>query len=232
MKSILLGSGLGSFVNQFEIIEHWPYTDFVDFDIPELGGHERVVYKVAYAECEYLILSGKLHYYESQSMEQMTQFYKNLVSSFEIESMLITASSGALSSHIEIGKWYQVGALIMGNGIVMLDKMKSQRGQNIMPKIPDLNTAVYSYQSGPSLGSLAEYKMLYEYGSELVGMSILPEWQILNQIGIDAIGVSIPVCNYAPLDVIVEPSHEEVMITAAQSIPELVRIFKDYIKTD
>jgi purine-nucleoside phosphorylase len=88
---------------------------------------------------------------------------------------------------------------------------------------------VYAYHQGPSLGSLAEYKMLNLLGADLVGMSMLPEYCYLKSVGIQAHFLSIPVCNYYPFEEAAEPSYEEVLKISSASVPVLVEFIKSYL---
>ena len=230
MQAILLGSGLGQLVDHFQIVDQWSYSDFTDYKIQQLDGHERIVYKAAFAECECMILSGKLHAYESYSHEQLLRFYESVCGKFGIDSMVVTASSGALTKEAKVGHWYQVNGIINASGIRVggrqnqLSKSTTEFGA--------LKSLIYGFQSGPNLGSLAEYNMLYWLGAQLVGMSLLPEYHVLKELLIETTLLSLPVCNYAPLNELIEPTHQEVINVANKAVIDLARIYKTHVKSN
>lgn len=88
------------------------------------------------------------------------------------------------------------------------------------------NLGTYGFQQGPQLGTAAEYKMLYNMGATLVGMSTAQECLYLNQQNISNLAFSVPVCQYHPFINLLEPSHEQVLEASSLAIPELLNIIK------
>jgi len=219
MIAIVLGSGMSRLVDFVTLDKFISYDSFVDFDIIKLEGHDRIVYEAKINDAPIIILSGKLHFYEGYSYEQCIAPLKYVSENYQITNWIITSASGALSSKAKVGVWQKISSTITLENISGL----SSSIQCISPK--ETEGLIYAYQKGPALGTVAEYKMLFQFGADLVGMSMLPESMYLKSMDTIPLLYSLPVCSYYPISYnISEPSHEQVIEVANQAISKLVTI--------
>jgi len=233
MLAIVLGSGLHCFSDYFEIVARIAFESVLSLPFENLEGHEREFILCRYRTENFVIISGKFHYYEGHSFEELIAPLKYAITEFGVDEIIVTSASGGLSKRIKIGKWTYLDQIVCIPEIDMNVKgsandyvTEGRNGDTFFDAFP---SRVYAYHQGPSLGSLAEYKMLNLLGADLVGMSMLPEYCYLKSMGIQAHFLSIPVCNYYPFEAAKEPSFEEVLRISSIAVPTLADIFKRFI---
>ena len=226
MIAIVLGSGMSSLIDFIAVDKSIAYDSFIDFDIIALKGHDRIVYEAKINGAPIIILSGKLHLYEGYSYEQSIAPLKYVSEKYHITNWIITSTSGALNSKVKVGLWQKVSSVVTIENIRGLFTST----KCISPIVTEAIT--YAYQKGPALGTAAEYKMLFQFGADLVGMSMLPELIYLKSIDVNPLLYSLPVCSYHPLGYdIPEPSHEQVIEVANQAVSKLVAILASLTTT-
>ena len=237
MIAIVLGSGLGKFSEYFDQIKSEPFEDFFDVDFETMEGHERSFIWCTYKDVKFLIISGKLHYYEGFSLRESTLPLQYAINKLGVDKFIITSASGGLSEKIKIGEWtsvYQIGAVpqLFNNKRKQYDLAEFNHCLKITGRLfSNLSPVRYAFQQGPSTGSAAEYKMLSKLGADLVGMSMLPESSYLKSLNVDVHFLSVPVCNYYPFIDLSEPSFEEVLKVSFEAVPKLVNIFKLFLQS-
>ncbi|MCB0707226.1 MAG: hypothetical protein KDC34_18040 [Saprospiraceae bacterium] len=231
MHAILLGSGLGAFADAFEIRQRIPYAELSGSFVPDLEGHARTVLVAEYNGKTFLILSGKYHFYEGLEARILQSPFEYILSHFPIRSIILTATSGAFHPEVETGAWQWVRQILT---LQPLFPNSAKAGIRYKSKIqsssfPTLRASNYGFQTGPSLGTRAEYEALVRMGADLVGMSLLPEKSYLQKRGIAHSCLSLPVVNYHPISESTEPGHTEVLRIAQQGSIKLAHIFMTYL---
>lgn len=216
---------MSSFLDYFEIVEVVKFDSIIDTEISPLFGHLRSINIVKHRDKRFVILAGRLHFYEGYTLEQIVAPLAFVLSQYEIESVTLTSASGGLSSKVNTGSWYQLDGLI---SLPMIGSPNFTHSSYIHTET-NLAKVVYAYHQGPSLGTIAEYKMLSKLGADLVGMSLYPEAIYMKDKSIEVTWLSLPVCNYYPFAIITEPTHEEVVAIANSAIDQLKDIFINQI---
>src|SRR5688500_20409222 len=70
--AIVLGSGLGDLIDTVEIDAEIPYEDIPDFTRSTVEGHAGKMVFGRLGGKQVVMMSGRFHYYEGYSMEQVT----------------------------------------------------------------------------------------------------------------------------------------------------------------
>ena len=237
MIAIVLGSGLGTFSEHFEILKREPYADHFNFEYETLDGHQRSFIWCREKNTDFLVLSGKLHFYEEHDFDQITYALKLAIEKFGVDEFVVTSASGGLGQGIVNGQWTTLKNIVsipqvsIEGQIPKMALSNYSRQEASDTRFAHLPSAVYGYHQGPSLGTNAEYRLLDSLGVDLVGMSMYPEYRYLRASGIRAHFLSLPVCNYYPFDSLEEPSFEEVLKNSSSAVDDLVQIFKQYLQT-
>lgn len=217
----MLGSGFNGLVDHVEISHKVEYSSFLDFDILALEGHERVLYEAKLDNVEILILSGKLHAYEGYNYNQIISPIEYVDKNYNVDQWIITSASGGLSSRAVVGEWHQISNLISLDTINRVQSNKSYA-------LDQCAGCTYAFQTGPSLGTVAEYKILSKLQADMVGMSMLPESTYLKGKRKSINLYTLPVCTYYPIENnITEPSHSEVIVIANRSVIKLLSILRN-----
>lgn len=221
MIAIILGSGLNNLLDYVSIKRLIPYDDFIDFEIQPLDGHDRIIYEANLEGQSIIILSGKLHLYEGYTYHQSVAPLRYALDQFQITHWIVTSACGSFNNNCKVGIWQKVSNIISLESIPGIWKENKILDTNI------INGKTYAYQKGPSLGTVAEYKMLSSFGADLVGMSMLPESIYLSSMKTKYDLYSLPVCSYAPLGYdIIEPSHKQVVEIANKGVLGIIDILK------
>ncbi|MEX2514281.1 MAG: purine-nucleoside phosphorylase [Cyclobacteriaceae bacterium] len=191
---IILGTGLGSLVNDIETIIEINYGDIPYFPVSTVESHQG---KMIFGKLEgkpILAMKGRFHYYEGYSMKEVT-FPIRIFKKLGIENLLISNASGGLNPH------FKVGELMIIQDHIDLFPENPLRGNNLEEfgsRFPDMSEpydpgfisigkkiaeknhltvhqGVYAGVQGPNLETPSEYKYLRSIGADAVGMSTIPE---------------------------------------------------------
>ncbi len=246
---VILGSGLGGFVSEIEILAEIKYQIIPGFPVSTVDGHDG---KLIYARCgkQFLIvMKGRFHYYEGYSMQEIT-FPVRIMKLLGIEYFFATNASGGLNPE------YRNGDIVIIRDHVNLFGDHPLRGKNdedFGPRFPDMShvynreliksaqeiagegrinvhTGVYAGVSGPSYETPAEYHYLRIIGCDLVGMSTVPEIIVAHHAGLTCFALSV-IADMGVPGMIKEITHDEVQDVAAKSGNKLSYIITNLIET-
>jgi purine-nucleoside phosphorylase len=242
--ALVLGSGLGSFADDFEEAVAIPYEEIPGFVRSTAQGHagQLVVGKIE--NVPVLAMQGRVHYYEGYSLEEVT-FPVRTFGLLGVKTLVLTNAAGGINVQLT------QGALMVISDHVNLMGVNPLRGPNderFGPRFPDMS-AVYSHElqelvvdearaigvevrrgiygglSGPSYETPAEIHLLRALGADAVGMSTVPEAIVARHMGLEVLGISC-ITNMAA-GISDEPiNHEEVMATGdrvRETFAELLR---------
>ena len=219
-SAVILGSGLGNFVDFLENSITIPYADIPDFPLSTVAGHAGE-WVFGYCRGKPIICAkGRFHYYEGLSMDNVA-LPVTVIHQLGCKSIFITNAAGCLNKNWELGDFM----LIKG----YLDY--TFRGNSNPPSISSINTSpelllkvkktaselgillregIYTWTLGPSYETPAEIKDIIKLGGNAVGMSTVPEIMKANELGLNLIGISC-LTNYGAGLVNAPLSHEDVL---------------------
>lgn len=207
---IILGSGLGSFVEQIQNPKFISYNDIPFFHQTTVEGHEGRLILGNIDGVEIVALQGRIHAYEGHPMTDVV-FPVSVLSTLGIEILFLTNAAGGINLS------YSPGELILIEDHLNLMGVNPLVGPNINEmgprfpdmtytynpllreaiqsvtselKIPPLKSGVYAGMLGPTYETPAEIKMLRSLGADMVGMSTVPEAIMANYLGIKICGIS------------------------------------------
>ena len=206
---IVLGSGLGAFVNHIDVTCEISFSEIPNFVAPSVEGHSgRLVFGELHG-VPLAIMQGRVHYYEGHTMEQVAYPIRTLAM-LGIEVLLLTNSAGGLDPQMKPGDLMVIEDHInlMGDNPLMGPNIK-----NLGPRFPDMTEAydkeltetmvnvltqqktrfwkgVYCGVSGPTYETPAEVRFLQTIGGQAVGMSTVPESIAANHLGLRVCAVS------------------------------------------
>ena len=206
---IVLGSGLGTFIDSVENPQVIPFSSIPFFQNSFVEGHEARLILGKIEGVEVAILHGRLHAYEGISMEDIV-FPVRTLATLGIESILLTNAAGGVNptfvpgdlviidDHINlIGQNPLVGKNIKEFGASFPDMGKAYPSSiknafiNSAKEIGiPLKRGVYAAMLGPTYETAAEVKMLQIIGADMVGMSTVPESIAANHFGLSVGGIS------------------------------------------
>src|SRR5690348_6626102 len=99
---VILGSGLGAFVDELKGETRLPYDEIPSFVSPSVDGHQGQLILGHVQDVPVAVLQGRVHYYEGHSMEQVV-FPTRTLAMLGIEILVLTNSAGGLDPSMRPG---------------------------------------------------------------------------------------------------------------------------------
>ena len=246
--AIVLGTGLGSFIDRVEVVQQISYNEIPHFPTSTVEFHKGKLILAAIGNKKILIMQGRFHYYEGYSMQQIT-FPVRVFKELGITSLLLSNAAGGMNPE------YKKGDLVLLTDHINLQPENPLRGLNeptLGPRFPDmsqpydirlnklfiktaldlsvpLKQGIYVAVPGPNLETRAEYRFLRVIGADMVGMSTVPEVIVANQIGLHCAAVSVITDECDPENL--QPVNiEEIIAVAGKADQKLSTVFKGVIE--
>ncbi len=241
--AIVLGSGLGGFVDSLNIEGVIPYNEIEGFPVSTAPGHRgRYVFAMING-IPTAIMQGRVHYYEGYSMDKVILPIR-LLKLMGAEVLLLTNAAGGINKSFVVGDFMMINdhitsfappALVGANVEQLGDrfpdmtdvyKPQLQKAIKIAAEKSNINIkeGVYLQTYGPAYETPAEIRMFAMLGADAVGMSTACEAAAANHAGMSVCGISC-ITNAASGLSDVKLSSEDVNSTAemvAESFSKLI----------
>lgn len=245
---IILGTGLGSLINDVEIEHSLSYEDIPNFPVSTVEVHEG---KLVFGKLEgqpVVVMQGRFHYYEGYNMQEIT-FPVRVMKLLGIEKLFVSNAAGGINAN------YELSDLMALSDHINLLPENPLRGKNLDelgPRWPDMfdtydkdmvgkavaigkkhgfnvHAGVYASVPGPNLETPAEYKYLNVIGADAVGMSTVPEVIVARHMGLPVFAVSVitDLCYPGALEPV---NIEKILAAAYKAEPNMTFLFKQLIK--
>lgn len=212
---IVLGSGLGIYVDQIQNKQIIPYQDIPHFKRTSVEGHEGRLILGEVHGVPVAALQGRIHSYEGHPMEEIVLPVR-VLAALGIEMLFLSNASGGVNLD------FHPGDLVAITDHINLSGRNALVGPNLAelgPRFPDMSqaynpemndviievakrhnvsmkTGVYCSVLGPTYETPAEIRMIRILGGDMVGMSTVPEVIAANHMGVKVAGVAC-ITNYA-----------------------------------
>ena len=244
--AIILGTGLGSLVNEITDKYEISYETIPNFPVSTVEGHSGKLIFGKLGNKDILAMQGRFHFYEGYAMTEVT-FPIRVMRELGIKTLFVSNAAGGMNPDFEIGD-----LMIITDHINFFPE-HPLRGKNIAygPRFPDMSEAynkelirkadkiaaekgikiqhgIYIGTQGPTYETPAEYKMFRILGADAVGMSTVPEVIVANHCDIQVFGMSV-ITDLGVEGKIVEVTHEEVQKAADQAQPLMTTIMRELI---
>ena len=239
---IILGSGLDGLADEIQDAVTVRFADIPNFPVSSVDGHRGEVISGNLYGARILTLSGRIHYYEGCSMQQVV-FPIRVMAAFDIKTIIVANAVGAVNESYKPGDIVAISDHInlMGDNplkgsskFVDLTEAYSRELRNLAQAIADrlgitLQSGVYVALSGPSYETPAEVRALRSMGADIVGMSTVPEVIMANSLGMRVLGLSM-VTNMAAGMSAKPLSHQDVLETSKNESEKFIALVKGIIK--
>ncbi len=244
---VILGSGLGHFVQHLDINARIPFSEIPHFIPPTVEGHSGNLILGTIDQTPLVILQGRLHYYEGHNMETVA-FPTRVMAALGIEILIVTNSAGGYGDGMKAGDFMLIEDHInmMGTNPLMGPNIKE-----LGPRFPDMTQAydrnlielaerifrsqktfchkgVYVGVTGPTYETPSEIKMFKLLGGKAVGMSTVPEVIAANHLGLRVAAISC-ITNLAAGITDNKLNHEEVTLVAKQVEQQFCAFLKEFV---
>ena len=244
---IVLGSGLGNFVQEIEVEKEVAYEDIPHFPVSTVEGHKGKLIFGKLSGKNVVAMAGRFHYYEGYEAQDVV-FPIRVMKLLGVRTLLLSNAAGGVNPA------YKVGDIMLIRDHVSFFTPNPLIGKNISelgPRFPDMSEpykkhlikkakeiasqnkfdvkeGVYVAVTGPTFETKAEYKLIHVLGGDVVGMSTVQECIVANHMGMDVFAVSVVTdVGIREEDNII--THEEVLHAAKEAEPKLATIFKELV---
>lgn len=228
--AIILGSGLGDFAQDYNSLAI-PYKEIPEFVTSTVQGHKgQLVFAEIFGK-KVVMMQGRCHFYETNSMEKAVLPIK-ILKKLGVKKLIVTNAAGAvnksfkpadlmvITDHINLmGTNPLIGANDDSLGTRFPDMSEIYKKylvelaeQSAKETKIEVQSGVYAATTGPCYETPAEVRMLRTLGADAAGMSTVPEAIVANYCGMDVLGISC-ISNYAAGVSDKKLCHEEVIET-------------------
>jgi purine-nucleoside phosphorylase len=242
--AIVLGSGLGSLVEDVTDQVRVPYAELNGFPHGGVTGHAGELVAGYLGRAPVIMLSGRAHYYEHGDARAM-RFPLEVMKGLGVQSLILTNSAGSVREDMPPGSVMQITDHINYSGMNPLigeqgdgrfvgmtsaydqDLSLEMRNAAIRKGIP-LFGGVYMWFSGPSFETPAEIRMARTLGADAVGMSTVPEVILARYFGLRVAAASV-ITNFAAGMTGAELSHDETKDMAPVGGKHLAAVLREML---
>lgn len=244
---IVLGSGLGNFVDHINIEREVSYKDIPHFPVSTVKGHSGKLIFGEISGKKIVAMSGRFHFYEGYSSQEVT-FPIRIMKLLGIEVLLLSNAAGGVNPGFKVGDIMIIndhisfGTLnpLIGKNIeewgTRFPDMSEPYKKNLILKAKeigakaniDLKEGVYFVVTGPTFETHAEYRMIHVLGADAVGMSTVQEVIIANHMNLPVFAASV-ITDIGIRDDENIITHEEVLEAAKSAEPKLAQLFVNMI---
>jgi purine-nucleoside phosphorylase len=205
---LILGSGLGDFVNDFDSI-CVPYSEIPEFENSTVQGHKGQLVFADICGKKVVAMQGRYHFYEGHPMQKVT-FPVKVMKQLGVKTLIVTNAAGAVNKEFE-----PADLMIITDHLNLMgtNPLIGLNDETLGTRFPDMSevykktlvslakscakdlgfdvrAGVYAAMTGPSYETPAEINMLRVMGADAVGMSTVPEAIVANYCGMDVLGIS------------------------------------------
>lgn len=245
---IVLGSGLGNFISELNVLGEISYSEIPHFPVSTVEGHSG---KLIFGELHgknVIVMAGRFHFYEGYTPQQVC-YPIRVMKMLGVQTVLVSNAAGGTNQNFKVGdlmiirdhiSLFTVNPLLGPNeeelGTRFPDMSKPYSDELIAKaktigerlQIP-LHTGVYTGVTGPTFETRAEYKLIKAVGGDAVGMSTVQEVIAAVHCGMRVFAMSV----ITDLGIREEENtitHEEVLQAAKEAEPKLTAIITNLVK--
>ncbi|WP_028377508.1 purine-nucleoside phosphorylase [Leeuwenhoekiella sp. MAR_2009_132] len=245
---IILGTGLGQFVDQVDIISSVSYNHIPNFPTATVEFHTGKLIYGTLGGKKVIVMQGRFHIYEGYTLRDVS-YPVRVMKELGIQKLLISNAAGAINLNYKKGEIMliedhinlQGGSPLAFKGVEQLGSRFTDMSapydaemikilkETAAEKGITLHEGVYVSVVGPQLETRAEYRYLKIIGADTVGMSTVPEVIVANHLDLPVAALSVITdeCdpeNLQPVEI------ADIMAAAAKAEPDMVTLFTKLIE--
>lgn len=246
---LILGSGLGDYAEQINMVDTIEYTEIEGFPVSTVAGHKgRFVFGYV-SEVPVVIMQGRVHYYEGYPMSDVV-LPTRLMGLLGVKKLILTNAAGGINIEFRPGDFMMitdhittaVPSPLIGSNLEELgprfpdmSEVYSKRMGEVLKKAASecdllLKEGVYVQLTGPNYETPAEIRMFKIWGGDAVGMSTACEAMAARHMGIEVCGISC-ITNMAAGISKTKLNHKEVQETADRVSSQFKELITKVIET-
>lgn len=246
--AIILGSGLGAFVDELTDPQSLSYAELPGFPVSTVKGHAGRLVVGSLGSLRVAVLQGRFHLYEGYSAAEVARPVRALIRA-GVSRLIVTNAAGGLGDSMTPGDLMLITDHLNLSGRNPLVGPHDERTGDRFPDMTEaydralaedlrgvareqglkLCEGVYAVLGGPSYETPAEVRALRVLGASAVGMSTVYEVIAARQMGCRILGLSL-ISNLAA-GMSGEPlSHEEVVEVGREASGRFIKLLRGFLK--
>lgn len=229
--AVVLGSGLGDYVEALTEARMIPYSEIPGFPMSTVAGHAGELWAGTLHGKRVLMMRGRFHSYEGHPLNDVVLPIRAMAR-MGVKDLILTNAAGAVNVDFAPGDLMLITDFINFSG---KNPLTGPNVEELGPRFPDMSRAydkrlraiaaevaqergitlregVYAWFNGPTYETPAEIRMARVLGADAVGMSTVPETIAAVHAGMRVLGVSC-LTNMAAGILDAPLSHQEVVET-------------------
>ena len=229
--AVVLGSGLGDYVEALTDARMIPYSEIPGFPMSTVAGHAGELWAGMLHGKRVLMMRGRFHSYEGHPLNDVVLPIRAMAR-MGVQDVILTNAAGAVNVDFAPGDLMLITDFINFSG---KNPLTGPNVDELGPRFPDMSRAydkrlraiaaeaalergitlregVYAWFNGPTYETPAEIRMARVLGADAVGMSTVPETIAAVHAGMRVLGVSC-LTNMAAGILDAPLSHQEVVET-------------------
>jgi purine-nucleoside phosphorylase len=245
--AVVLGSGLGNFIQEIEVDKEIDYDAIPHFPVSTVEGHHGKLIFGSIAGTPVIAMAGRFHFYEGYSAEEVV-FPIRVLRFLGIQNLLISNAAGGVDPSLKVGDLMIITDHI---SFAIKNPLLGKNDERIGPRFPDMSQpfdkelitsakkiaasmnvevkeGVYFGVTGPTFETRSEYMMIHNLGGDAVGMSTVQEVIAAVHCGMKVFAMSV-ITDIGIRDEDNTISHQEVLEAAASAEPKFSAIFRELV---
>jgi len=246
---IVLGSGLGALVDDIVAEAVIPYKSIPHFPNSTVEGHAGELVLGTLSTVPVVAMAGRFHYYEGYSLRKATLPIR-VMKALDATHLLLTNAAGTVNPAHELGDLVFIRDHI---NLLPDNPLRGPNDERLGVRFPDMlhaydremleyaqeiarenkipaHVGIYAALQGPNFETPAEYDYLHRIGTDLAGMSTVPEVLVGRHAGLKIFAASMVTDKGFPKEAIKEIDHDEVLSISAAAGPNLRLVFRKIIE--
>ena len=247
---VILGTGLGSLVQEIEVDVAIDYGDIPHFPKSTAVSHAGRLVCGTLAGLPIVAMEGRMHMYEGYPLDMIT-LPVLVMKALGAELLVVSNACGGMNPNYRCGDIMVIEDHINLMGDNPLIGINDDR---LGPRFPDMcepyqqilvdralkiarkedivaHKGVFVAVAGPNLETRAEYRFLRTIGADVVGMSTVPEVIVAVHCGLRVVGFSIITDMCLP-DALKPANVEEIIAVANEAEPRLTTLVKGVLAAE
>jgi purine-nucleoside phosphorylase len=239
---VILGTGLGPLVEKIEVEAAIDYDEIPNFLKSTATSHRGRLVCGTLCGLPIMAMEGRFHMYEGYPLKEITLPVR-VMKRLGAELLVVSNACGGLNPNYQCGDIMLIDDQINLMGDNPLIGINDDR---LGPRFPDMSApydrklvdvalsvarkhdivahkGVFVAVAGPNLETRAEYRFLRGIGSDVVGMSTVPETIVAVHAGMRVIGFSV-ITDMCLADNLQAANVEEIIAIANSAAPRLTQL--------
>jgi purine-nucleoside phosphorylase len=246
---VVLGSGLGAFVDALDNKVVIPYAEIEGFPTSSVHGHAGNLVFGQLDGKDLVVMQGRVHFYECGDLKRVTLPVR-ILRCLGCTRMIVTNAAGAANPAFNAGELMlitdHINMMMAGSPLIglnddefgvrfpdMSEAYNHEMTNVLRQTAKDLNITlregVYCASHGPEYETPAEVRLFQKLGADAVGMSTVPEVVVANHMNMKVAGISCLTNKAAGLSE-TKLSHAEVMECGRKVAKDFVSLLREGVK--